>query len=166
MLEKAATKRTTQLMPKFDEYDVEQEIDCEASGSHNKNVLKKPKPKGPLDRFVTTPPPDILLGRKQEKGIFGACVKDAREKTVRAIARWIYDAGIPFNCVTYESFDQMLEEIAQYGLGLQPPTMYALRVPLLKKEVDDTHAQLVEHKKEWASKGCSIMSYGWRDSVV
>ncbi|VVB05423.1 unnamed protein product [Arabis nemorensis] len=133
MLEKAAAKKITQMMPEVDEYDVEEEIDCEASGSRNKTALKMPRPKGPMDR---------------------------------AIARWIYDAGIPFNSVNYESFPQMLKEIAQYGPGLKPPTMYELRVPLLKKEVDDTHAQLVEHKKEWASKGCSIMSDGWRDSVV
>ncbi|KAG2254376.1 hypothetical protein Bca52824_084512 [Brassica carinata] len=44
--------------------------------------------------------------------------------------------------------------------------MYELRVPLLNKEVHNTLLQTEENKKEWASKGCSLMSDGWRDSVA
>lgn len=128
--------------------------------------VNQPKHKVPLDRYVNTPPPDVLLGRKERKWIFGACDNEAREKVCRGIARWFYDAGVPFNGVSYESFGEMVELIGQYGPGLKPPTMYELRVPFLRKEVDDTHSQLAEHKKEWASKSCSIMSDGWRDSVV
>lgn len=51
-------------------------------------------------------------------------------------------------------------------MRLKPPSMYELRVPLLKKEVANTLRQLADHKSEWASKGCSIMSDGWRDSVM
>lgn len=60
----------------------------------------------------------------------------------------------------------MIEAIGQYGPGLKPPSMYELRVPLLKKEVEDTNKQMEEHKKEWATKGSSILSDGWRDSVA
>ncbi|CAH9120819.1 unnamed protein product, partial [Cuscuta epithymum] len=44
--------------------------------------------------------------------------------------------------------------------------MYELRVPLLRKEVEDTQTMLDEHKKEWALKGCSLLSDGWRDNVA
>ena len=44
--------------------------------------------------------------------------------------------------------------------------MYELQVPLLKKEVDEVEKQLVEYKADWVGKGCSIISDGWRDSVV
>jgi len=44
--------------------------------------------------------------------------------------------------------------------------MYELRVPFLKKEVEDTEKAIVEHKKEWADIGCSILSDGWRDTTV
>lgn len=44
--------------------------------------------------------------------------------------------------------------------------MYELRVLLLNKEVENTLVQIEENKKEYASKGCSLMSDGWRDSVV
>ncbi|XP_035841277.1 uncharacterized protein LOC118488172 [Helianthus annuus] len=82
------------------------------------------------------------------------------------IARWFYDAGIPFHGATYDSFHIMLEAVAQFGPGFRVPTMYELRVPLLTKEVEDTKLEIDNHKKEWAAKGCSILSDGWRDSTV
>ena len=44
--------------------------------------------------------------------------------------------------------------------------MYELRVPFLKKEVEDIEKDMAEHKKEWAEKGCSILSDEWRDTTV
>ncbi|KAE8685690.1 hypothetical protein F3Y22_tig00111095pilonHSYRG00654 [Hibiscus syriacus] len=49
---------------------------------------------------------------------------------------------------------------------MKSPSMYELRVPLLKQEVKEVEEQVNEHKKEWADKGCSILSDRWRDSVV
>lgn len=173
MIKKAQTKSLSNMTPlvnlESDEYDNEEEMDCdtlpknqESSGSG----IKKPRVKGPLDMFVKSTPPDVLKGRKERKGIFGACDKQLREKTCRDICRWFYDAGIPFNAVNHDSFGAMIESIGQYGMGLKPPSMHEVRVPFLKKEVDDTHKLMADHKKEWATKGCSILSDGWRDSVV
>ena len=71
--------------------------------------------------------------------------------------------GIPFNVATYDSFHIMIEAIGQFGPGMKPPSM--LRVPLLRKKLSPLQKK-EEHKTEWAQKGCSIMSDGWRDSVV
>ena len=73
---------------------------------------------------------------------------------------------IPFNAANYDSFKEALELVGRYGSGFKPPSMYELRVPFLIKKVEEVENQLVEHKTEWAAKGCSIMSDGWRDSVV
>ncbi|KAG2299724.1 hypothetical protein Bca52824_036196 [Brassica carinata] len=126
----------------------------------------KRKKRGPLDRYVTSTPPNIMKGRKDQKRVFGACDKELRDKVCAGIARWFYDAGIPFNAVTYDSFKEMKELIGQYGMGFKPPSLHELRVPLLQKEVANTNTMLLQHKKEWAVKGCSIMSDGWCDSVV
>ncbi|CAN7030175.1 unnamed protein product [Brassica rapa subsp. trilocularis] len=139
--------------------------DVEGEPKQKANTNKRKK-RGPLDRFVTSTPPDILKGRKDMKRVFGACDKELREKVCAGIARWFYDAGIPFNAVTYDSFKEMTQFIGQYGMGLKPPSMHELRVPLLQREVANTHTMLLQHKNEWAAKGCSIMSDGWRDSVV
>lgn len=68
-----------------------------------------------FDRFVISTPPDILQGRMDRKHVLGPPDKDLRGKVCAAIARWFYDAGIPFNDVTYDSFKEMTEFIGQYG---------------------------------------------------
>ncbi|XP_013614699.1 PREDICTED: uncharacterized protein LOC106320900 [Brassica oleracea var. oleracea] len=60
----------------------------------------------------------------------------------------------------------MTKLIGQYGMGLKPPSQYELRFPLLQREVANVQALLAPNREEWAVKGCSIMSDGWRDSVV
>ncbi|KAJ0255168.1 hypothetical protein HA466_0099650 [Hirschfeldia incana] len=162
---KKAEERAAQAMsyePVLNDIDGE---DVEIEPKQRDNSTKRKK-RGPLDRFVTSTPPDILQGRKDMKYVFGPPDKELRTKTCAPIARWFYDAGIPFNAVTYGSFKEMTESIAQYGLGLKPPSMHELRVPLLQREVQNTHTMLLSHKNEWSAKGCSIMSDGWRDSVV
>ena len=65
-----------------------------------------------------------------------------------------------FHAITLESFAIMCESIGRFGPDFKPPSMYELRVPLLKKQVEETKKAILEHKKEWAHKGCSILSDG------
>ncbi|EOA34846.1 hypothetical protein CARUB_v10022425mg, partial [Capsella rubella] len=107
-----------------------------------------------------------IVGRQDRKEVFGKSDKELRDTACAEIARWFYDAGLPFNAVSFDSFKNFLELVGQYGYGFKPPTMYELMVPFLKKEVKETEKPLVEHKTEWTTNGCSIMSDGWRDLVV
>ncbi|KAL2905558.1 Protein ECM8 [Bienertia sinuspersici] len=158
IIKKAEAKNVTQMMPSVDDaddYDDVEELDPESlntkgNGSGSVQSKKRSRVKGPLDMYVTSTPQDVLKGRKERKGIFGACDKQLKEQVCRDIAKWFYDAGIPFNAATYDNFVVMVESIGQYGSGLKPPTMHELRVPLLKKEVDDTVKEMEEHKREWA----------------
>ncbi|KAG5376090.1 hypothetical protein IGI04_040686 [Brassica rapa subsp. trilocularis] len=138
----------------------------EVDGDQPVRKAAKRKNRGPLDKFVMSLPPDILKGRKDRKAVFGASDKDLRDIVCGGIARWFYDAGIAFNAASHDSFKQMTNLIGQYGMGLKPPSMYELRFPLLQNEVANVEAELVPNREEWAVKGCSIMSDGWRDSVV
>ena len=139
----------------LDEYDEE----CGKESQPRRSVhAKKRRVRGPLDRYVIVPPPDVLQGRKDRKSTLGAaCDKEARENVCGDITRWFLDAGLAFNVVNYPSFDKMIQSIGLYGPGLKPPSMY---------EVKNTVVQIEDNKKEWASKGCSLMSDGWRDSVA
>ncbi|KAG7533363.1 hypothetical protein ISN45_Aa08g009970 [Arabidopsis thaliana x Arabidopsis arenosa] len=85
---------------------------------------------------------------------------EEEEEEVEVLAR------LPFNAVNFDSFKEALELVGQYGTSSKPPTMYELRVPLLKKKVNAIEKKLVEHKEEWGTRGCSIISDGWRDSVL
>lgn len=134
-----------QFQPAVNEDDVE---DLEADQPKRKTIKRKNR--GPLDKFVTSLPPEILKGRKDMKGVFGVCDKELREKVCGGIARWFYDAGIPFNAATHDSFKEMTKLIGQYGMGLKPSSMYELRFNLLQNEVANVDAQLVGHREEWA----------------
>nr|GEV03848.1 hypothetical protein [Tanacetum cinerariifolium] len=94
------------------------------------------------------------------------CKKELQNNACKEVARWFYDAGLPFNAATYDSFHIAMEAVAQFGSRFKPPSMYELRVPLLKKEVEDREDNIKNYKNEWAIKGCSILSDGWRDSIV
>ncbi|KAA0051856.1 uncharacterized protein E6C27_scaffold60G002890 [Cucumis melo var. makuwa] len=83
-----------------------------------------------------------------------------REHTVQRIARWFYDAGVPLNACTYDSFTPMIESIGQFGPELKPPTYHELRVPCLKKELEATNELMRSHKAEWAKVGCTVMADG------
>ncbi|KAH6785050.1 hypothetical protein C2S51_037505 [Perilla frutescens var. frutescens] len=55
-----------------------------------------------------------------------------------------------------DSYKDMIEEIRRYGLGLVPPSMYELRVHLLKKKVDEDIGKLLRIKN--ALKKCIFMN--------
>lgn len=120
--------------------------------SGSKFQLKKPKTKGPMDVYFT-PDPEIEVenrrsGKQPKVDDNTPQKKLLKERAHQAIARWIYDVGIPLNVVNVESFEPMIEAIGQYGPDLTPPTYYQVRVPLLKKEVENVNKQMEDHKKE------------------
>ncbi|OIT30989.1 hypothetical protein A4A49_59060, partial [Nicotiana attenuata] len=80
---------------------------------------------------------------------------------VSAFAAWIYDAGLPFNCVNYSTFDKFIEVVGQHGPGMKPPSYHEVRVTHLKKEVKKIDQIIEEHKVEWNKFGCSIMMDKW-----
>ncbi|GJY51332.1 putative zinc finger, BED-type containing protein [Tanacetum coccineum] len=47
--------------------------------------------------------------RSKQKGPMD--IKELRDKACKEISRWFYDAGIPFNAATYDSFKIMIEAI-------------------------------------------------------
>ncbi|KAJ9562030.1 LOW QUALITY PROTEIN: hypothetical protein OSB04_007190 [Centaurea solstitialis] len=86
-----------------------------------------------------------------QQAINAVVQKELRDKACQYIARWFYDARIPFHVANYDSFKIIIEAIGQFGLGMKPSSMYKLRVKNVEEQVNN-------HKKEWAEKGCSILS--------
>ncbi|XP_057999777.1 uncharacterized protein LOC131178620 [Hevea brasiliensis] len=102
-------------------------------------------------------------GKLRQTSMNDACDKEARVRIIQYIARFFYQAGIPFNAAHLDSFKWMIKAIGRYGPNLKPPSYNELRVPLLKKELAYIEDLLKGHKDEWAKHGCSIMSDGWKD---
>ncbi|KAK2649320.1 hypothetical protein Ddye_016809 [Dipteronia dyeriana] len=132
------------------------------SGSTNEsiNLFKKPKQKGPLDLFYNKTPSS---SRQSKLGESGAVKEELRGRVCKNFARWMYEAGIPFNTVKYRSFNAFCEAVGQYGPGVKPPTYHEVKVPFLKNEVKATRETLKMHVQEWKTYGCSILSDGWKD---
>ncbi|XP_059635849.1 uncharacterized protein LOC132278033 [Cornus florida] len=137
-----------------------------SAGSASVNSSKMQKQKGPIDLYFT-PRPKIVVQKRKEGGkqtaINDACKKELRRRACAAFARWMYDAGIAFNAVKYDSFAEVVEAIGQYGPGMKPPSYHEVRVPLLRKELDNTNALMNDHREEWSKFGCSLMADGWTD---
>ena len=79
---------------------------------------KRPKQKGPIDVFFT-PNPDVVVQNRKAQGKQtridenDSYIKELREQACLRFVRWMYDVGIPFNAVNYDSFGQMIEAIGQ-----------------------------------------------------
>ncbi|KAI7752799.1 hypothetical protein M8C21_021751, partial [Ambrosia artemisiifolia] len=150
---------------RVNEYDLDDdEEDCSEAGGSTLPQRKKTRAKGCTDIVIAQNRKDGKGGRRQI--VSEVCNKELRDKACIEIAKWFYDAGIPSNAATYDSFNTMIEAIGQIGPGMKPPTMYELGVPLLNEQVKEVDNQVNEHKKEWANKGCSILCDGWHDSVL
>lgn len=119
-----------------------------------------------MDNYVRKPEVVVQMrkeGKLKQSIVADAFDKERRAKTIQYIARFFYQAGIPFNAARLDSFKVAIEAIGQYGPGLKPPSYHELRVPLLQKEIDYTNGLLQNHREEWKKHGCSIMSDAWSD---
>ncbi|XP_055812957.1 uncharacterized protein LOC129882601 [Solanum dulcamara] len=114
--------------------------------------------KGPLNFYFSQKPNEKRKGGPID---LEASSKILQDRAVSAFARWMYDAGLPFNCVYTENFGEFIEAVGQYGPGMKPPTYHEVRVPCLKKEVEKTNKIVEDHKVQWKTYGCSIMMDKW-----
>ncbi|XP_028117521.1 uncharacterized protein LOC114315151 [Camellia sinensis] len=190
MAKKKQVKEQINLIPDFDdmvdEEDFEDGDDLVELPQHGKksiptqgstertssgsvqSKLKRPRKIGPMDCFFT-PDPDVVAQKQKGKGKQSKIdendpyKKELMEWAYVRIAIWMYDIGIPFNAVNYDSFGPMIQAIGQFGPGLKPPTYHMRRVPYLKKEVNHVNKLMKEHRDDWAKYGCFIMCDGWTD---
>ncbi|KAJ9561061.1 LOW QUALITY PROTEIN: hypothetical protein OSB04_006221 [Centaurea solstitialis] len=185
MIKKVEEKAGNEILPDFEDVDrfgngEESEDDLEGGGSGSRPLLlvmgvpalKKQKGvKRTIDQFYALPPEDVVKNRRSGKmkqtSINEVVKKELRDKACTELANWFYDAGLAFNAANYSSFKTTMELVARCGSGFNPPSYHEIRVPYLTKAVKSTEEMVVEiHQPQWAKYGCTIMSDGWRDSVI
>ncbi|XP_023754955.1 uncharacterized protein LOC111903410 [Lactuca sativa] len=130
----------------------------------SKSTLHNKKVKGALDTHFrpsneTGKKKGYLVGTPEHNQLH----KKLRGDAVQKFARWMYDAGLAFNAVKYDSLGPALEAIAIHGPGMKPPSYHEVRVPLLKLEKEHTKKLLILNETEKNAIGCSLMADGWRD---
>lgn len=127
---------------------------------------KKSKQTGPIDLYFLKDADEIVKQRRsQGKGQYqyDENKKKLREMAVDKFVVWMYDAGIPFNAVKYDSCEACIEAIGTFGPGMKPPSYHEVRVKCLNKEMERTTSFLKSHEEDYAKYGCSIMADGWTD---
>ena len=140
---------------------VDDEDELEELGSK-----KPPRTLGPIDKFASSISPEICLSSRmtqRQQNISEALFKERTHTVQGYCARWVYEAGIPFNAIDHDSFKLFMEAVGQFGPRFKAPNQYQLREPLLKEEVDRMKELLKKHEEEWAQNGCSIMTDAWTD---
>lgn len=144
--------------------DEDEEETGEVPFSKSKSTIHNKKIKGPLDTHFrpsneTGKKKGYLVGTREHNQLH----KKLRADAVQKFARWMYDAGLAFNAVKYDSLGPALEAIAIHGPGMKPPSYHEVRVPLLKLEKEHTKKLLILNETEKKEVGCSLMADGWRD---
>ncbi|XP_042497655.1 uncharacterized protein LOC122076424 [Macadamia integrifolia] len=139
------------------------------SSKRNKaNVITQVAVKGPIDSYLRRTPEEIV-GERRSKSSTQTTIQSSlrsnadRKKTNAYVAKWFYKAGIPFNIVKLRSFEEMVEAIAQFGLGYKPPSYHELRVPLLHDEKAQIDCIKKKYEDYWKRHGCTLMFDGWTD---
>ncbi|XP_062014189.1 uncharacterized protein LOC133730654 [Rosa rugosa] len=150
------------------EAEVRQEVILEGDEDNeaSQGTRRMPHTLRPMDRFASPIDPDSSLDgsrKMRQQNINDALFKQRTHSVHQYLARWVYEAGIPFHVVDSDSFKRFVEAVGQFGPGYRPPSQYQLREPLLKEEVERTKSSLKKQEEEWALNGCSIMTDAWSD---
>ncbi|XP_035540232.1 uncharacterized protein LOC108986840 [Juglans regia] len=82
-------------------------------------------------------------------------------KAKMAVARWWYDANLPFNAAQSKFYQVAIDAMTAIGAGFKGPSLYELRGNLLKMAVDEVQDYLQQIKKVWSETGYSLMADGW-----
>ncbi|KAL0452979.1 UNVERIFIED_CONTAM: hypothetical protein Slati_1276000 [Sesamum latifolium] len=120
-------------------------ISCSGEGSSAASTMasKKQTQLGPINLYFTKESNEAMQQRKgKEAKVIDEAKKKLRENAVQKICRWMYDAGLPFNAVNYESGQQS---------------------KLLDKRIGAYQQHLESMGKDQAKYGCSLMADGWTD---
>ena len=119
--------------------------------NRGRGSVKRSREKRAIDNFFTLNAEAVVQnrsGKMTKTTMNDAYKKEVRERTCSLISRWTYDATIPFNAVTYPSFQPMVEAIGQYGVGMKGPSIYEVRVTHLKKELELTKDSMKDREME------------------
>ncbi|XP_057418955.1 uncharacterized protein LOC130713181 [Lotus japonicus] len=89
--------------------------------------------------------------------------KEVVHKAKMTIARWFFDACIPFNALQSPYFQPALDAVVAIGSGFKGPSYDELRVNLLGDCKKECQLLVESHRANWAKYGCTIMADGWSD---
>ena len=138
--------------PTQDPYTIPREANVGVGGVGSSTSQFK-KPRGSLESFFqprTTPGAQPTIDAKW---------KVEKEVTWECIARWWYDAGIPFNVARSIYYQPMLDVVASCGSGFEGPSYEDIRVHFKKmkwKEYENTSQSSKTHGLKQGAQSCMM----------
>ena len=94
---------------------------------------KRPRFLGPIDKVASAINPDSSIDtskRMQQQNISDALWKERTHNVHQFLARWVYEAGIPFYAIDNDSFKRFVEAVGQFGPSYRSPSQYQFRLPV------------------------------------
>ena len=87
--------------------------------------------------------------------------KEAVERCDLALAKWMFDACVPFNAVNSVYYQHAINVVTAMGPGYKGPNLHAIRGYYLAKAVDEVKIYVESYREIWKKTGCTLMADGW-----
>ncbi|XP_021901767.1 uncharacterized protein LOC110817506 [Carica papaya] len=89
--------------------------------------------------------------------------KQKEDDADRKIAVFFFHNSIPLGAAKSMYYQEMVDAVAECGVGYKAPTYDKLRSTLLEKVKGDIHDSYKKLRDEWKETGCTILCDSWTD---
>ncbi|XP_011048650.1 PREDICTED: uncharacterized protein LOC105142630 [Populus euphratica] len=89
--------------------------------------------------------------------------KEAVERCDLALAKWMFDACVPFNAVNSVYYQHAIDAVTAMGPDYKGRNLHAIRGYYLAKTVDEVKIYVESYREIWKKTGCTLMADGWID---
>ncbi|CAI9755370.1 unnamed protein product [Fraxinus pennsylvanica] len=114
--------------------------------------------------------PSLLFPRSSPSAPPEPALEDAQKQKQddadKKVAAFFFYNSIPFNAAKSTYYQDMVDAIAECGIGFKAPTFEKLRCNLLDKVKGDIHDLYRKMRNEWKETGCTILCNCWSDAAA
>ncbi|KAK9276942.1 hypothetical protein L1049_006480 [Liquidambar formosana] len=89
--------------------------------------------------------------------------KQKQDDADKKIAVFFFHNSIPFSAAKSMYYQEMVDAVAECGVGYKAPSFEKLRSSLLEKVKGDINVRYKKYKDEWKDTGCTILCDCWSD---
>lgn len=89
--------------------------------------------------------------------------KQKQDDADKKVAAFFYHNSIPFSAAKSMYYQDMVDAIAEFGVGYKAPSYEKLRSSLLEKVKGEIHNRFKKYRDEWKETGCTVLCDSWSD---
>ncbi|XP_061357877.1 uncharacterized protein LOC133302144 [Gastrolobium bilobum] len=89
--------------------------------------------------------------------------KQKQDDADRKLAIFFFHNSIPFSAAKSVYYQEMVDAVAQCGVGYKAPSYEKLRSTLLEKVKTDIHNDYKKYRDEWKETGWTVLCDNWSD---